>query len=230
MSFISPVATDASGNARTTGSQQTLGKDDFLQLLVTKLQNQDPMNPTDDESFIAELAQFSSLEQMNNISDNIAQLSSYSLLQMQSTTNATAANLIGKEVKADYSSIYLSSSGNADISFTMAEPAAEVTFTIKDAEGNVVATFTEDSVGSGVKSVEWDGTNVKGARQATGAYTVEVTATRTSGSSFTPSLSITGTVTKVTYRDGTAYVTVDGTEVPLSDIVSVGDEGSLTDN
>ena len=58
MSFISPVATDTNGNPRDTGSMQSLGRDDFLQLLVTKLQHQDPLKPMEDSDFIAQLAQF----------------------------------------------------------------------------------------------------------------------------------------------------------------------------
>ena len=58
MSFISPIATDVNGNEKATGSMQILGKDDFLKLLVTKLQNQDPLDPMADEDFIAQLAQF----------------------------------------------------------------------------------------------------------------------------------------------------------------------------
>ena len=71
MSVISPLSLDASG-AQTTGGVKTLGKDDFLQLMITKLRYQDPLKPMDDEDFIAQLAQFSSLEQMNNIANGIA--------------------------------------------------------------------------------------------------------------------------------------------------------------
>lgn len=70
--------------ATTTAKQSTLGKDDFLKMLVTQLQNQDPLKPMDDTSFIAQMAQFSSLEQMQN---------------MNSATLATQANgMIGDNV------------------------------------------------------------------------------------------------------------------------------------
>ncbi len=85
-----------------------LGKTDFLQLLVTKLKYQDPLKPLTDESFIADLAQFSSLEQMQNLNTAFTQQAStmedlntnlISLILMQNTTQA--ASLIGKTVKLE---------------------------------------------------------------------------------------------------------------------------------
>ena len=107
MSFISPVATDTNGNPRDTGSMQSLGRDDFLQLLVTKLQHQDPLKPMEDSDFIAQLAQFSSLEQMNNIADGIESSNQWDYLQMQSMNNVMAAGFIGKDVKAEFNGVYL---------------------------------------------------------------------------------------------------------------------------
>lgn len=227
MSFISPVATDASGNAKATGSQQSLGKDDFLQLLVTKMQNQDPLSPMEDEDFIAQLAQFSSLEQMNNIADGIATSNQWDLLQMQSLNNALASGLIGKEIKAEYSGVYIEDGKSATVSFTMPEGASQVELTIKDVSGNIVATVSKFNVGSGVNSIVWDATDARGNRVDDGFYTVEAKATRATGTTFSPSLSLVGKVDTVVYRDGNAYVSVNGVDIPLGDIAAVGEPGSL---
>jgi flagellar basal-body rod modification protein FlgD len=227
MSFISPVATDASGKAKTTGSQQSLGKDDFLHLLVTKLQNQDPLKPMEDENFIAQLAQFSSLEQMGNIADGIETSNKWDLLQMQSLNNAMASGLIGKEIKAEYSGVYIAGGKSTTISYTMPEAASKVEFTIKDASGNVVTTLSQDTVGSGARSITWDATNAQGNRVDDGFYTVEAKATGASGGAITPLLSLTGTVKTVVYRDGNAFVSVNGVEIPLGDIAAVGEPGAF---
>lgn len=227
MSFISPVATDAGGRAKTTGSQQSLGKDDFLQLLVTKLQNQDPLKPMEDENFISQLAQFSTLEQMSNIADGIETSNKWDLLQMQSLNNALASGLIGKEIKAEYSGVYIEGGKSTKISFTMPEAASEVTLTIKDASGNIVTTLSQTNVGSGMRSITWDATDTMGNRVDDGFYTVEAKATKAGGGAVTPALSLIGTVKTVVYRDGNAFVSVNGVEIPLGDIAAVGEPGTL---
>lgn len=68
---VSGVTGTTSNTAITSGSSNILGKDDFLKLLITQLQNQDPLNPTSDQDFIAQMAQFSSLEQMQNMNTSL---------------------------------------------------------------------------------------------------------------------------------------------------------------
>lgn len=230
MSFISPVPTDASGAQRTTGSMQTLGKDDFLQLLVTKLQHQDPLKPVDDEDFIAQLAQFSSLEQMNNIAEGIGASNEWDFLQMQSLNNMMASGLIGKEIKADYGGVYFDGSSKAVISFTADQYAEKMEFAIRDAQNNLVATITEKDVEAGTGSVKWDGKDVRGNRVDEGYYRVEVTATTESGGTFTPRLALIGVVSQIRYRDGAAFLLVDGTEIPMGDITAVGEPGSFSND
>ena len=143
MSFISPVSTkttSSSSDSSATGTD-SLGKDDFLQLMVTKLQYQDPLNPMEDEDFIAQLAQFSSLEQMTNIADGIETSNEWDFLQMQSLNNVLASNLIGREVEADFSGVYLDESNQPKISFTLPQDAKDIKFEVRDSSGVLVAKF-----------------------------------------------------------------------------------------
>ncbi|MDZ4724421.1 MAG: flagellar hook capping FlgD N-terminal domain-containing protein [candidate division Zixibacteria bacterium] len=226
MSFISPIPTDAAGRPKQTGSLQQLGKDDFLQLLVTKLQHQDPLKPMEDENFISQLAQFSSLEQMNNISTGIETSNKWDFLQMQSLNNVMASGLIGKEIKADYSGVVVDGESRPNISFTLPTAASEIQFTIRNGEGNVVSTFTRKDLAAGSGTVQWDATDDRGNRVPEGFYTIEATATSVGGGTITPSLSLVGIVTTITYRDGAAYLRVNGSEIPLGDIRTVGEPGS----
>lgn len=74
------------------GLSQELGKDDFLQLLITQLKHQDPTKPMDDKQFIAQMAQFSSLEQMTNLGQEFAKVSGI-------VSRGNALNLLGKQVE-----------------------------------------------------------------------------------------------------------------------------------
>ena len=79
-------------NGRT--AQHSLGKDDFLKLLITQMSNQDPTSPMDNTAFIAQMAEFSSLEQMTNMNSNFEKLNSM-------LTSSQAVNTIGKTVDID---------------------------------------------------------------------------------------------------------------------------------
>ncbi|MBI5575063.1 MAG: flagellar biosynthesis protein FlgD [Deltaproteobacteria bacterium] len=87
-------ATAASTAAANSATKNTVSKDDFLKLFVTQLQKQDPMNPMDSTAFTAQLAQFSSLEQLTNISDALDTVLRY----QGSLQNTLDATLIGKQV------------------------------------------------------------------------------------------------------------------------------------
>jgi flagellar basal-body rod modification protein FlgD len=125
MGYMTPILSDSSytktvdsqGNAKV---KKELGKDDFLNLLIAQLKNQDPLNPMKDQEFIAQLATFSSLEQVSNMNKNLEEF-----LKQQSYQNATVAStMIGKEitsiegekgvvasVKIEDSGVYLSVNG-----------------------------------------------------------------------------------------------------------------------
>jgi len=230
MGFIAPVATNSDGTERVTGRLQALGKDDFLQLLVTKMQYQDPLNPLEDSDFIAQLAQFSSLEQMNNIADGIETSNDLDFLQSQSINNTMAAGLIGKDVKATYRGVYLEKDSDPTINYTTSKYAQEIEFTITDLSGATVATVTMEDVQAGVNQFTWDGKDSRGNRVDEGYYYVEAVATDADGNQFDPSLSLVGKVESISYREGTAFLRVNGTEVPLGDITAVGEPGAYTDS
>lgn len=92
-----------------------LGKDEFLQLLVCQMQNQDPLNPQDDQSFIAQLAQFSSLEQMTNMNATMSNTSAYSLVGKEVIVQKTDASGVQTEVRGTVDSVKVQN-GNATLS------------------------------------------------------------------------------------------------------------------
>jgi flagellar basal-body rod modification protein FlgD len=74
ISGVTSTSTDAAGSNTVTNSLQEVDKTEFLKLLVTQLQNQDPLNPIDNEQFISQLTAFSSLEQLISINEAVTKL------------------------------------------------------------------------------------------------------------------------------------------------------------
>jgi flagellar basal-body rod modification protein FlgD len=88
----STTGTDNKGSSKL-GAAAGMGKDDFMQLLITQLKNQDPMKPMEDKEFITQMAQFSSLESMEKLTEQMEELTGSQML-------VQAATLIGKSVTA----------------------------------------------------------------------------------------------------------------------------------
>jgi flagellar basal-body rod modification protein FlgD len=221
MGIISPIATDTNGNPIAAEAQRTLGKDDFLKLLITKLTHQDPLSPMDDEAFVAQLAQFSSLEQLQNVNNSLEESLNWDYLQMQTINNTMATGLIGREVKASYSGVYLDANNRPTISFSSSEYAQKVNVQICDSTGAVIRTLADSEVPPGANRIVWDGLDQNGQRMGEGYYTIKVSAVNAAGETFTPSTFLQGKVNGITYRDGAAFLQVDGMEIPLSEINSI---------
>ena len=232
MTQVTPATTGIFTGAtasQTSGSVDDLGKDEFLQLMIAQMQNQDPLNPMEDADFIAQLAQFSSLEQMSNIATGIDESNKWDFLQMQSINNVMAAGIIGKEVQANYDGVYFDGSNSPKISFTSNQYAEELQIVITNTNGDAVVTLNESGVDPGKHTYEWDGRDEAGNQVASGQYTVQVVGTSAAGDTFHPSMKLIGLVEAVTYREGTAYFRVDGVEIPFGDVTTIGLEGFLED-
>lgn len=101
-------------NTATDTVKKILGKDDFLKLLITQLKYQDPMEPTDNKEFIAQMAQFSSLEQMSNMSTGFEKMAAMQELGFRELSIGQAVNMIGRIVSA----VMTSENENGEVSTT----------------------------------------------------------------------------------------------------------------
>ncbi|MEZ4750113.1 MAG: flagellar hook capping FlgD N-terminal domain-containing protein [Bdellovibrionota bacterium] len=169
-----------------------LGKDDFMKLLLTQLQNQDPMNPMEHEQFAAQLAQFGSLEKLSGIEEGIKKVNS----GFSDEQKLQALGMIGKEVKASGSSLELKK-GSA-VSFTPALPqnAQAVRAMIYNASGSLVRTIDLNNHGAGAP-IQWNGKDDRGQEMPSGAYRFQVLAAKSDGSPVEVGSDIKGTVVGV---------------------------------
>ena len=201
-----------SGDASTA-----MGKDDFLTLLITQLQNQDPLNPTDSTEYTAQLAQFSSLEQLSNVNTNLE----YMQLYQASINNAQAVSFIGKEIIALGDEIQVTDGQAENCRFELGGDASGVVVNIYDSAGNLVKAIEQGAMDAGRQTVEWDGTDQNGNTVADGNYTFEVQAVDASDQEVAAVTYSSGLVEGVTFIEGVTYFLVGNQKIPISDIVEV---------
>lgn len=193
-----------------------LGREAFLELLISQLTNQDPLSPMQDHEFVAQLATFSSLEQLESINDGMQA----SLLMNQSVNNSLATNLIGKEVLVAGDSVKLPEDGEVSFQVQLAQDAS-VTIRITDASGQVVREIQKGSLSDGSNDVVWDGKTSDGVRAEAGEYKVEIVATDAGGADVAAQLRVRARVDGVRFHEGSGFLLVNGEEVALSSIVEV---------
>jgi flagellar basal-body rod modification protein FlgD len=218
MATISEVALGAASPTYATASSSTLGKDDFLKLLVEQLKNQDPMNPLDGTEFASQLAQFSSVEQLTNMNSNLETSVATNQLMAQSIGNSLATTMIGREIKAAGNTLKWDGETTVKFGYTLDAAATNVTVRIYDAKGQVVQEIEGAGLEKGENWWSWDG---NGGIQPKGDYTFKVDAKDAEGKSI-PSTGLTmGTITGVRFTaTGTVFL-IDGTEVPVANILEI---------
>jgi len=196
-----------------------LDKEASLQLLVTQLQHQDPLSPVTNEDFLAQLAQFASVEQLESINSG----TQTGLLMQQSVSNALATGLIGQEVMLDGSIVELNAGESRSLSFDLSE-AAKVTVEIRDAAGTLVRTLNVEEatmLEPGQYNVDWDGFDENGQVLADGYYQVSMSALDGQGNSLALSPMVSGLVDGIRFSSGNAFLMVGGSEYTLSDVIEV---------
>lgn len=228
---MTETAAVSAGLATTTGTtgvaqaQQSLGKDDFLRLLVAQLNNQDPLQPMDNTEFVAQLAQFSSLEQLVNVSDGLAMVQ----LAELSSGNVQAASLVGKEITAAGNGFTYSGTGEQDLSFDLAGLAETVTVRIVDEGGATVRTMELGRQDSGTVSFSWDGRTDAGVAAGPGQYSLEIEAHDSDGGSVEATTTLRGIATGIFFDQGYAELEVGGTRVRLGDVIAITEPGGTSD-
>ena len=198
-----------------------MGKEDFLTLLVAQLQHQDPLNPAESTEFTAQLAQFSSLEQLQNIETTLNGFEVY-----QSTlNNIQSSGFIGKTVTAT-GSMFGVNGGNPDpIRFDLVNDADSVYIQIYDNFGGFVTDIQAGARQAGEQQVAWDGRDSNGATVADGAYTFTVMAMNTDGAIVSANSYTTGIVTGVDYKTGATNLLINDREVPISSVIRIEETG-----
>jgi flagellar basal-body rod modification protein FlgD len=223
---IDPVSNASSGLAAIRGSyvdstqkeeDDRLGQSDFLTMMVAQLQHQDPLNPAQGTEFTSQLAQFSGLEQQINTNTNLAEI--LKAIEDQGG-DQNLLDYIGKEITCQDSLVTLANGVAGGATFSLAEPG-QVIVTIFDGAGNQVYSYAQADLAAGTHAVQWNGQSLNGQSAPDGTYRYEIQAISASGVLQEVQATYTGTVTGLTYANGSPQLLMDGRSVDPKSVLSV---------
>ena len=213
------TTTTTSTNSATTGTtdNSTLGKDAFMQLLLTEMQYQDPTQPMDTGQILQQTSELATLESADNTNNTLTSLAT----TLQNSQQFSAASLIGKVVDTGDSTI----KGNGDgtsTTFPIYFPSAVSTGTanITDSSGNAVASIGIGANASGTYSLTWDGKDSAGNVMPAGSYNVNATYTDTNGATHATKVGV-YPVDSIQYNGTQTLVGVGPNYLPLSSIQTI---------
>jgi flagellar basal-body rod modification protein FlgD len=223
MSAVSSILGQSDYTSAT--SQAAEDKDMFLKLLVAQLSNQDPLNPVEDKEFIAQLAQFTSVEELQSINKGITQMTeAYDRSQLTS-----AAALMGKRV---VSSGYTISKGTYEdgsmevtpLFYTAEEELSScVVSVLNPSTGQIVYSESLGSMLAGEYSFNWNGLTNAGAALPDGVYEVSISAANAAGNKVLIDTQVYGDVMRVELTDGQYYLRLsDNRIIKFTDVNTIG--------
>ena len=212
----------ANARAANAKNKTELGQDDFLQLMMVQLKNQDPFKPLDPSQYVGQLAQFSSVAGLKEINTAIAGLTD----SLRGNRVLDGASMIGRTVVAEGSQVYLGAAAPERIGIAGAMEVPRGTTSlqliVKDASGATIKTEALSPT-SGMRGFQWDGTDDAGTAVAAGAYQVEIHAS-VAGANESLQTSIAATVSSVAIDPTTGALLLDTDtlgEISMSDVERV---------
>jgi flagellar basal-body rod modification protein FlgD len=208
----------SSSDSTIASSNQEMGKEDFLKLLVTQLQYQDPLNPMENVEFTEQLATFSSLEQLFSLNSGFTSMNA----ALQTQNNYAIMNLIGKDVAAVTDLIGVKNGSVTSGVYNLGGDADSVMIGVFDANGNQVRTLDIGAQKAGEYTIGWDGRNNHGNLVEDGQYSFEILAINAAGESIPVNASIRGKVTGITFSDaGEPILLMNGLQIPSAMVTEI---------
>lgn len=216
MDISALTSTTSQGSDKSSVARLADNFDDFLKLLTTQLQNQDPTSPMDADQFTQQLVQFSGVEQQIKSNQTLDELSSL----MQADQLSRSVSYLGAEVEAEGSVFGLGDDGEATLSYELERPASSVLVRVSDDLGRTLA-LKSGEVTTGRQSVDWDGRGDNGVQYTDGPFTFEIIAQDTLGEPIDAKTIISGIVEGVEMEGNQTLLSIDGVPMSLNLIHSI---------
>lgn len=216
-----PNWVDPSKKLRGVGDS-TLDKDAFLKLMLAQMKHQDPTNPMQSHEMAAQLAQFTSLEQLNNINTTLEGMKN----AQAPSVNYQALGFIGKKVSGDSSKLVRAAGDTEHLfNFQLTGDAAKAKVNVKDAAGNIIRKLEFGELKKGANSVKWNGLGDDGLAARPGEYKFSVEAQTTNGSKVYSKTEFEGRITGLNYAPEGPVLMVNGQTIRLADVKKIEEAG-----
>ncbi len=158
---------------KASGSNE-LGKNEFMKLMIAQLENQNPLDPQDNGAFISQLAEFSSLQEMQGISASVNNFTN----QFRSSQALQASAMVGRSVLVPASTSPLSTGGTISGMVDLKSSTGSLNISIFNGSGELVNQFNLGQQAAGTVPFVWDGTNSKGEQMPFDTYRIKAQATQ----------------------------------------------------
>ena len=206
-----------SATAGPSGNQQ-ISQQQFLTLFIEQLKNQDPLSPLQPDQLTAQLAQFSSLEQLTGINTRLDTLTGAT----KQTTSSALLGLLGKEVQVDGGKLIMKDGKGSRTSYTLDERAEHVKVTIRDSAGKSVRVLDLGAGEAGAHEFTFDGKGDDGNVLADGTYQLAITAQAAGAQAPTPvSLTTFALIDGVDLNGDSPALLAGDTRIPLDQVHQV---------
>jgi len=198
--------------------KKEMDKDAFMKLFVAQLKHQDPLKPMSDKESIAQMAQFSQLEQMSNMTKTMEGIA----LGFKKQLTIQASNLIGKNILSNGNGMSKSGSDVSGVALDIPKGMKTVTINVHDTEGNIVKTVILKDPQAGKKDFKWDGKDQNGNDLKDGNYSVSVVAEDKAGKKYLVPTQVEGKVKSVEIVNGEQVLMLEnGTKVLFKNVSKI---------
>lgn len=211
------ASTAKTPTVKSSGSQ-TLGQNDFLKLMTAQMKNQDPFSPVDNTQMVAQMAQFSSLAGISEMSSTLKAIAD----KLGATSTADATAYVGRTVLTEGKTAYARTTGGIEGAVELGEAADAVAVTISDADGRTLKTLSLGKHAAGTATFDWDGGTDTGEDAGPGPFTLSVLA-EAKGASVAAKPLVWAPVRSVSLSSGSPVLDVAGLgSIPVSAVRKIG--------
>ncbi len=214
---IPPVNPGANALAPQSAPSQQLGEEEFLNLLMTQLGNQDPLNPMQSQDFAQQVASMNTVQQLMGANERLDSL----MLGVTSMNNQSAVQMVGQNVIARGNAFEHAKDEVHDLRFDLGTEADEVTIRVLDEQGVEQATIEAGEGIAGQNVFTWNGRNEEGSPLPEGDYTFEVIANKDGVELTDVTTYISGVVEELRFDNGYPTLLIGGAEVTMDSILRV---------